>query len=234
MKEEAISKMNKIGKIGSIIAKIMKIILIVALVVCIVVTIAVAILPENLVNLKVNGEAEIGIDVSEFDITFTDADKEEIKEEVSSNNADVDINGLDYNATAVDVGDSGFVITANANSRMVNLDDLLLIMIVATATLVLSIITASYAGGICKSLSVCTTPFDSDITDKMQRLAISLIPWALMSSVTESIINTILTDKVSILLGVDLGVVFVIVIIFILVQIFKYGAILQQESDETL
>ena len=74
MKEEAISKMNKIGKIGSIIAKIMKIILIVALVVCIVVTIAVAILPENLVNLKVNGEAEIGIDVSEFDITFTDAD----------------------------------------------------------------------------------------------------------------------------------------------------------------
>ena len=234
MKEEAILKMNKVGKVGSIIAKIMKILLIIGLVGCIIGAVAIIILPENLVNLKVNGEAQIGVDVSEFNVEFTEAQKNEIKKEIASGNTDVDINGIDYDATAVEVGDSGFVMTANAQSRIVNLDDLLYVLIVATATLVFSIITTTYAGSICNALSVCSTPFDANITDKMQKLAISLIPWALMSTITESISRTIMSNKVSIFFGIDLGVVFVIVIIFVLVQIFKYGAILQQESDETL
>lgn len=234
MKEEAILKMNKIGKVGSIIANIISVILIVGLIGCMIGTIAVIILPENLVNVRVYGEAQIDIDVSEFDVTFTEADKAEIKDEIASGNTDIDINGIDFNATAVEVGESGFTMTANAESRMVNLDDLLYVLIVATATLVFSIITATYARDICKALSVCSTPFDASITDKMQQLAISLIPWALMSTITESLANTIMSKKISIFIGIDLGVIFVIVIIFVLVQIFKYGAILQQESDETL
>ncbi|MBO5426342.1 MAG: DUF2975 domain-containing protein [Lachnospiraceae bacterium] len=234
MKEEAILKMNKVGKVGSIIANIIRVILIVGLIGCIIGAVAVIILPKNLVNVRVYGEAQIDIDVSEFDITFTEADKANIKDEIASGNTDIDINGIDYNATAVEVGDSGFTMMANAESRMVNLDDLLYVLIVAIATLVFSIITATYARAICKALSVCSTPFDASITDKMQHLAISLIPWALMSTITESLANTIMSNKVSIFIGVDLGVIFVIVIIFILVQIFKYGAILQQESDETL
>lgn len=234
MKEEAILKMNKVGKVGSIIANIIRVILIVGLIGCMIGTIAVIILPENLVNVRVYGEAQIDIDVSEFDVTFTEADKAEIKDEIASGNTDIDINGIDFNATAVEVGESGFTMTANAESRMVNLDDLLYVLIVATATLVFSIITATYARDICKALSVCSTPFDASITDKMQQLAISLIPWALMSTITESLANTIMSKKISIFIGIDLGVIFVIVIIFVLVQIFKYGAILQQESDETL
>jgi len=33
---------------------------------------------------------------------------------------------------------------------------------------------------------------------------------------------------------VDLGMVLIILFIFVLAYIFKYGAVLQQESDETL
>ena len=36
------------------------------------------------------------------------------------------------------------------------------------------------------------------------------------------------------MIGVDLGMVLIIFFIFVLVHIFKYGAVLQQESDETL
>ncbi len=234
MKEEAILKMNKVGKVGSIIATIIRVILIIGLIGCIIGTVAVIILPENLVNIRVNGEAAIDIDVSEFDVTFSDSDKDKIRDEIASGNTDIDINGIDFTASAVEVGESSFTVTANAESRMVNLDDLLYVLIVATATLVFSIITATYAGNICKALSVCSTPFDKSITDKMQQLAISLIPWSLMSTITESLANTILSNRISIFIGIDLGVIFVIVIIFVLVQIFKYGAILQQESDETL
>jgi len=39
---------------------------------------------------------------------------------------------------------------------------------------------------------------------------------------------------VAITFGIDFGVVLIILIVFALVYIFKYGAVLQQESDETL
>ena len=44
----------------------------------------------------------------------------------------------------------------------------------------------------------------------------------------------VLYDKMQLNLGIDLGMVLVIVIIFVITYIFKYGAVLQQESDETL
>ena len=234
MKEDAIKKMNKIGKIGSIVALIMRIVLIVGLVVCILGTIAVVVLPDNLVNLQVTGEAIIDIDVSELDRELSEEDITKIKDNMLEGDADVDINGLNYDIYEVNVDEEGFTMNAGATSRVLNFDDLLGILVIAIVTLIFSIITVNYAGGLCKTFSVCSTPFEEDIIKSMQKLAYSLIPWALFSSMTESIANTILSKNISIFVGVDLGVLFVIVIIFVLVQIFKYGAVLQQESDETL
>ena len=234
MKEDAIKKVNKIGQIGSIIALIMRIVLIVALVVCILGTIAVVVLPDNLVNLQVTGEAIIDIDVSELNREFSEEDITKIKDNMLEGDADVDINGLNYDIYEVNVDEEGFTMNAGATSRLLNFDDLLGILVIAIVTLIFSIITVSYARGLCKAFSVCLTPFEEDIIKSMQKLAYSLIPWALFSSATESIANTILSKNISIFVGVDLGVIFVIVIIFVLVQIFKYGAVLQQESDETL
>ncbi|MBE5944336.1 MAG: DUF2975 domain-containing protein [Lachnospiraceae bacterium] len=234
MKEKAIQNVNKIGKVGNIIAQIMKVILIVGLVICVVATIALVVLPDHMIGMKVKGEAEISIDLSEFDAKFDEDDAVMIKEEIESGNADIDINGLDFNATAVEVGESGFDMLATAESRFVNLKDLFIIMLAATLTILCTLITTIFAGRLCKEFSQCETPFSSEVTDSMQKLALSLIPWCLMSGVAEGLVDSILSNKVSVLVGVDLGVVFAIVIILVLVQIFKYGAILQQESDETL
>ena len=66
-------------------------------------------------------------------------------------------------------------------------------------------------------------------------LAISLIPWTIISSMAESFVANLLNvGSFEFGISVDFNVVLVIVLIFVLVYIFKYGAVLQRESDETL
>ena len=74
----------------------------------------------------------------------------------------------------------------------------------------------------------------SDSVQPHQNLAYSLIPWAFFTTVSDGMVTGMMTGKTQFNVGVDLGMVLVIVIIFALTYIFKYGAVLQQESDETL
>lgn len=234
MKEETILKMNKVGKVGSIIMLITRILLIIALAGAVAGTIAVVVLPDELVTLDVSGIADVGIDLSKINVTLSDSEQENIKNEISQGNIDIDLMTMDYNAETVSVDEDGFTLHAVAGTRTLDLGDLLGVLIIAVITLAFGIITVWCFGNLCKEFSVCTSPFDEKITSKMQKTAISLIPWALCSGITKSLTDSILKSKVSLVLGIDLGVVLVIVIIFVLVQIFKYGAVLQKESDETL
>ena len=68
----------------------------------------------------------------------------------------------------------------------------------------------------------------------MKHLAVALIPWCIISSVSDSTFSSIVSGKPSFSLSVDLGMVLVVLVVLVLVYIFKYGAVLQQESDETL
>lgn len=68
----------------------------------------------------------------------------------------------------------------------------------------------------------------------MKNLAISLIPWVVLSNISDMFLQYIMTGNYNIALSINLKIVLVIVLIFALIYIFKYGAVLQQESDETL
>ena len=69
---------------------------------------------------------------------------------------------------------------------------------------------------------------------KMQQLAWALVCLPFASSIAESISTSIMTGRVSIGLHIDMMEVIVILAVFALTYIFKYGAVLQRESDETL
>ena len=56
----------------------------------------------------------------------------------------------------------------------------------------------------------------------------------LLSGISENVIESALTGGKNMLFSVDLSTVLVILLIFALTYIFKYGAQLQTESDETL
>ena len=68
----------------------------------------------------------------------------------------------------------------------------------------------------------------------MQNLAYALIPWTVVTTISNSISDSVMNHKISLNFTLDLGVVLIGLVVLVLVHIFKYGAVLQQESDETL
>ena len=234
MKEETLKKINKIGKISTIITKIMKIFLIIGLIGSIIGSIAVAVLPDNLFSLTLAGEAGVNINVSKFGVIFLEKDKQEIKNNLLDDTSNLSIDGIEYMIDDVAVGDSDFEFNASARTRTITFDEVLGMLVIAVALIVLSLVTVIFAEGLCKAFRDCVSPFEENVINKMQNLAIALIPWAVFKTFSQSIIRGFYTGKFTILLGIDISVVFVVLIILVLVKIFKYGAMLQAESDETL
>jgi hypothetical protein len=86
---------------------------------------------------------------------------------------------------------------------------------------------------LCKAFAKCNSPFDEEVIKKMRLFAISLIPWSVFSMLGNYMI-AYMSGSPKVNLSINIAVVFTIVVIFALTYIFRYGAVLQQESDETL
>ena len=107
-------------------------------------------------------------------------------------------------------------------------------LIVALITLAMSLVTVVFIRSLCKAVESCASPFEDNVIRRMTALAYSLIPWCIISSLSNSVFTSVFSNKVNINLGIDLGMVFVVLVVLALAYIFKYGAMLQRESDETL
>ena len=225
MKENAISK---------IFAKIL---IILGLVFCIGTTILCAVIPEEFLTMKVSGEAAIdmnlasvGMPVDESEIGVMTGD---MLEEVYAGNIE-DVAGLDYTVESMTVTEDSMHIKGVAEDFTLSLHSMWKVMLVATLDLGMTLVTLFFVSALCKAFRNCASPFEESVTKKMQNLAISLIPWAFLSSVTESVVESYIAGKPEMSFSIDLNMVLIILLIFVLVYIFKYGAVLQRESDETL
>lgn len=238
MKENAISKINKMGEVGGIITLVAKIFVILGLVLCLATTIGFAVLPEEFMQITVSGKAKIDMDVTSIGIpadeeieTFV-MDQEALEE--AGGYSSFDMNGAEYYVESMTVTEEGVQVETAADDFALSLHSLVWLMLTATVDLVLTLITLYFVGALCKAFRYCASPFEETVTKKMQNLAIALIPWAFFSSITEMVAQGCFTGKMELSVGLDLNMVLIIVLIFALVYIFKYGAVLQRESDETL
>lgn len=238
MKEDAILKINKMGKIGHIMAMIVKVILIIATVGIVIGAVAVAVLPNNLVSFSVSGVANVKVNLDEFDVDFTDEQKSDIRSEIMGANEDkdasLDIQGISYGIDNVNVEDSYIEIDASAKTFEYTFKDLLILLLAVLMIVIMTLITVCFIDALCKAFRDCASPFEENVINKMQRLAYSLIPWGVLYTTAESIIKSMFTATVSVSISIDLGMIIVILVILAIAYVFKYGAILQQESDETL
>lgn len=231
MKEDAIKKINTFGKVGAIIAKVIRIFLYIGVVGTLIGTIALAVLPKNLLNVKLTGKAAVVVNIEKFG-TFKEKDKEQIRKEIQKGS--IDINGSDYGVIDSNVTDTTIEIDAQTSTRVLTLHDLIPILVVAMLAIIMSLVTAYFAGSLCKAFRYCASPFEENVIRKMRNLAFSLIPWALISSFTNSFIAGYFAGSTDFSVGINMSVVIAILIILALTYIFKYGAVLQKESDETL
>lgn len=235
-KNGAINSINKMGKIGSIILTICKIFAIVIMSVMLVVGVILLFMPKDLVNLRISGTVDTIVNVNELDLEegedVTTGAEEALLEKYGIG---LTINGTSYGTEEVVVTDEGTIeLRADAGSRILDMRDFAMICFFAAITLLLLAITLTFAEKLFKAFKVCETPFEETIVKAMKRMAIAMIPWSVMNTFADSLINSMFSNQTNIILAVDAGVLFVVFIIFMFAYIFKYGAILQQESDETL
>jgi len=252
MKEQAIQKINKVGKISAIVALVSKILVILGFVVCAISLVVCLVLPKDLVKVttvgsmvtEVNYDA-LGIEVSDDEIQdwkdlqmeLEDGENiqiETVRNGVMSGNLTVSSTGQTYIPTNVNVEEGTVTVDMESPEVVITLRSVVGLIITAMIALAMTIVTVTFVEKLCKAFRDCQSPFEENVIKKMQNLAYVLIPWTLISSISESIITSFMSNSFNFSFSLDLGVVLVVLIVLVLVYIFKYGAVLQQESDETL
>lgn len=246
MKEQAIKKINTIGKISYIAAIIAKCIVIAGLVATVLVSVLCFTVFGDAIKMDMTGKIDLEMDCKTLNIDYDmleeldDEDMDVKNQTVRIGNdkvgtvASISISEQDYKAMDVEIKDDTLFAKLESENISFTTKDVGLLLILAGISLVMTIVTISFVEALCKAFRDCTSPFESKVIKKMQNLAISLIPWTIVSSVIDSTVDSFMQGGLQLQLNIDLGVALVVLIVFILVYIFKYGAVLQQESDETL
>ena len=233
MKKKAIGRINKMGKVGTILALIAKILVSILLVLSIAGFVAVLCLPDNLCTVKFDGRADVKVDLSKFGVDFGTKDTQEIQEGIKDN-ANISYGGNQFSVDKVDIGKSTLNIGANANLTEFNLKDCSWALAGAILNLILLLVSTIFASRLTKAFRSCRSPFEDTVINRMKQFAYSLIPWAVVSSVVNLFESRIWMSSAGFHLDINLGIVITVLLILALAYIFQYGAVLQQESDETL
>jgi len=223
MKNDVILKINKMGKAGEIIAKIIKIILIIAAVTCIVGAGLLMMIPRDAASITMKHDAVLKMNL-DFDHII----------EMDKDMVDFSFDGIQYKPG--EITNDGDILTAamTSDETTVYAKDALWILIIAVIFIVFCIVAAHLVEKLCRTFRECETPFTEDISDHLKKVAISFIPVAILVPIVENGVDGFLLGKVNLVFSVDLLTVFLVLMIFMLAWIFRYGAALQQESDETL
>lgn len=239
MKDTAIGKIKNFGKIANIIAIIMKVILIIGMVAVIVAGIVLAVMPKDLIKLQVDSKATVVIDaeklggdlLKELDDMDVDQINSELKEELE---AEMKLNNTEYAVASVNRDGNKLIVDTEVTAINLEFKNLLWVLGAAFISLIAAMVVAVFAGRLCKAFRDCETPFEEGIINKMKQLGYAMMPMAVLPSITDSFVNSIMAGNFDVSLNVELTVVLAIVIVFVLAYVFKYGAMLQKESDETL
>ena len=214
MKNETIGKINSVGKVSRIVAKIAQVVALIGAIACLVVGVVGLFIPKNAMQFNGTASGKLSLNtkfVEDSDIdegndkhSFFDADFEINVEE----SRDSDIQHVEIEASASNV--NGNILKLFVSS----------VGFVAAIFCGLLWIVMRFAVRFSKTLEICNSPFEENVLADMKKLGISLIPFGIFTLVTTGASGLVL--------------VLIIMLVILFINIFKYGAELQQESDDTV
>ena len=230
MKEQAVNKINKMGKVSNVVVTICKVCIIIGIVIFGLAGAGCILIPDG--SMRVVSTEKVAVEL-EYDKFGAGMEEAEILNLVKGGVDGLLINNKEVAVEEVDITGNKLTVTQEAQQFELDFHDLGWMNFVLVIMLVLVLITLIFAGGLCKAFRDCESPFEENVIQKMQHFAYSLIPWTVGSSGITAVKNLMLGET-GFMLSVDLWMVLIVLVVFMLVSIFKYGAVLQQESDETL
>lgn len=232
MKEKAISKIRKLGTTGKIISTIALVILAIGLAAVILAQIVVAVLPNELFSFDVNSTVQVTVDPTVLGVPADSIGELSLADTLD--NGSLSIDGNTFVFGSIKAEDGKIIADGAAAMTHITMRRLTGTLIVALITVAMGLVTVVFIRSLCKAVERCASPFEDNVIRKMTALAYALIPWCIISSLSSSVFTSVFSDKVNINLDINLGMVFVVLVVLALAYIFKYGAMLQRESDETI
>ncbi len=231
MKQEVVAKINKFGKIGEVIAQISRIFVILGAVILLAAGILMLAMPKDLFTLDYYVGMNMDVNLDAIGETVTDEDIEELSMEAYS----VAVDGEEMEMVDFTVDRDNNTVAIEMASQPTNIFHpvkIVIFILVETLLMVVNFITITFIIKLCKEFKTCETPFSAGVIKRIKQVGFSLIPWCIMYPTAEAAANFMVSNNLNI--SIDIGMIIMVLVVLALAYIFQYGAMLQQESDETL
>lgn len=217
-------KINTFGRVAKILTMIVIVCLLVAEGFLLAGGVIAAVVPKDSVTVETDSRTEILVDTKFFGV-------EEEKLYLNVGGGKLYIADFDNDGFAIGNEKNGAQRSVNMQVRQYDMNTALWWIICEAAALAAVIVALYFFRALMKQFMVCDTPFSDSVVKKMRAFAIALIPCMVAYHAASAAKNSVLVNDGS--PGLILSVVFVLTI-FVLTMIFKYGAELQKEHDDTV
>ncbi len=231
MKQEVVAKINKFGKIGEVIAQISRILVILSAVILLAAGILMLAMPKDLFTLDYYVGMDMQVDLDTIGEKITEEDMAELEADaytVTTSDTEMLIVGVEADEDANTLS----VNFASEPTNMFNTPKIVIFILLQLLLMVVNFITITFIVKLCKEFKICETPFSESVIKRIKQVGFSLIPWCIVYPTAEAAANFMVSNNLNI--TIDIGMIIMVLVVLALAHIFKYGAMLQQESDETL
>ena len=236
MKNDSIKKINVAGTIGYIVCILLIIASIAGMVITAIGTAGAISVSKETVGINIGTEIDIssGGDILGKLNKFIKVDGvDDFRDLLKENGGTFRPDDKDVSEITVKEKDNGLSINARLGDKEFTMTRVIVNLIFTFLYLGAITVALEMLKSLMKELKKCETPFTEGVIKKMTFFAVSLIPAAVLHIINSSLWSSLGSDS-RFSMSINLSVVLLVAVIFILVSVFKYGADLQKESDETL
>lgn len=224
MENKIKSKINTFGKVAKILTMIAIVCMLVVEGFLLVGGVITAVVPNDSVTVDVGSNTKIN-----FDTNYFGMDGEQYYFNIGDEK--LYIGQFSTDGYEIKNENGSFNLNTNNQSRHYDMNTALWLIVCEAIALSAVIVALYFFKSLMKQFMICDTPFSDGIVKKMRAFAIALIPCMAVYHAVNSVKNSILGNEGD--SGLILSAVFVLVI-FVLTMIFKYGAELRKEHDDTV
>jgi len=238
MNNSSIKQINTAGLVGYIVCILLIILTITGMVATAIGVAAGAAVSREQVSVSVS--SNIDINTSSADGLFSKLNSfmgidgvKNLNDLITEDGMTVSVNDNDIKDVTVSKSENGYLVNLKTNS--VNFTAARLIAALVVTFLFLGALTVMFymLKGLMKALWKCETPFAEDVIKWMSRFAVSMFPAVVLGMLTSGFWSYA-SGGTNFSMTINLGSVLAVAVIYLLIIVFKYGAKLQKESDETL
>lgn len=223
------NKVNKIGKAGRIVSIVLVVLLSIGALALVLGGIACALLPDA-VEVNFAPVVDVKVDKSLMDIGDWELTEEALNE--ANGKVSEEFGGVTLSKTEdallvhVDMRD--------ADETSFGIRDARKAIWAGLVGIASAIVALAMFLKLCQAFEVCRTPFDEAVIRRMTTFAWTLIVCAVVSSFAAAVGSAALAGFGKMSFNLSLNPIITALIVFFLCMIFRYGAQLQREADETL